>query len=94
MHYVGGQRGGRQASFSGVGFHGGIGFLRFSHPRLVSVLFPAPSLLEMKFFFRNFSPLVSALFGGFLNQFSNTTRFTSEYDDITLQTNVSSLATR
>ena len=42
-------------------FHSEIGFLRLSHPRLVSVLFPAPSLLEMKFFQKLF-PLVSLRF--------------------------------
>ena len=38
-------------------FHSGVGFLRLSHPGLVSVLFSAPSLLEMKFFQKLF-PLV------------------------------------
>ena len=81
------------ASFcSGVGFRGEVEFLGFSHPLLVSVLFTAPSLLEMKFF-QKLLPLVSVLLGGFLNQFSNATCFTSEYD-MTLQTSTSSLATR
>ena len=52
---------------------------------LISVLFSAPSLLEMKFF-RNYFPNFLLFFGGVLNRLSNTTRFTSEYD-ITLQTN-------
>ena len=61
-------------------FRSGVGFLRLSHPHLVSVLFPAPLILEMKFFQKLF-PLVYVLFGGFLN------RFSPEHD-ITLQTNV------
>ena len=36
-------------------FRSGIGFLRFSHPCLVSVLLTAPSLLEMKFSQKLFS---------------------------------------
>ena len=46
----------------------------------------------MKFFSEVF-PLVFVLFGEFLNQYSNTTRFTSKYN-ITLQTNASLPATR
>ena len=42
-------------------FCSGVGFLRFSHPFLVSALFPGPSLLEMKFL-RKLFPLVSVLF--------------------------------
>ena len=56
VHCAGGQRGGRHRSVVGVGF------LRLSNPRLVSMLFSAPSLLQMKFSFRNFYPLVSVLF--------------------------------
>ena len=73
--------------------------LKISHLCFVSVLFSAPSLLEMKFFLKLF-PLVSVLFGGGvskptskqkLNMFiaSNEIVFathTSEYD-FTLQTN-------
>ena len=74
-------------------FHSGVGFWRLSHPHLVCVPFSAPSLLKIKFF-RNVFPVVSVLFlRWFLNQFSNTTRFTSEYD-ITLQLNSSSLPMR
>ena len=38
-------------------FRRGIGFLRLSHPRLVCILFSAPSILEMKFIQKLF-PLV------------------------------------
>ena len=55
-------------------FRSGVGFLRLSHPGLVSVLFSAPSLIEMKFFQKLF-PLVSVLFGGFLNQHSKYNSF-------------------
>ena len=64
MHCIGGQRGG--CHHSAVG-----GVLEFSHPCLVSALFIGPSPLEIKFFFRNFFPLVTVLFWGFLNQLSN-----------------------
>ena len=37
-------------------FRSGVGFLRLSHPGLVSVLFSAPSLLQMKFFSETFPP--------------------------------------
>ena len=37
-------------------FRSGVGFLRLSNPSLVSVLFSAPSLLEMKFFSETFPP--------------------------------------
>ena len=60
MHCVGGQRGGRHRSVVGVGF------LRLSQPRLVFILFTAPSILEMKLFQKLF-PLVSVLFGGVCN---------------------------
>ena len=53
-------------------------------PCLVSVLFTGPSLLEMKFA-ASFSPSFCS-FWRVLNQLSNTTCFTFEYD-ITLQTN-------
>ena len=52
MHCVGGQRGGTTS------FCSGVGLLRFSNPRLVSVIFTAPSLLEMKFF-QKLLPLVT-----------------------------------
>ena len=55
MHCVGGQRGGRHRSVVGVGF------LRLSHPRLLSILFSAPSPPEMNFFSETFSPSVIAL---------------------------------
>ena len=42
--------------------------LAFFYPCLVSALFSGPSLLEMKFCRNSFSPIVSVLFGGFLNQ--------------------------
>ena len=91
MHCVGVQRGGPHRSAVGVGL------LRLSYPRLVCVLFSGPSLLEMKFFQKLFPPSFCSFWGGggggVLNQFSNTTRFTSKHD-ITLQTNASSLATR
>ena len=57
MHCGEGQRGGRHNSVVG-------GVPEFSHPCLVSVCFIGPSLLEMKFFFRNIFPLVSVLFRG------------------------------
>ena len=59
MHCVGGQRGGHAASFRRW-----VGFLRLSNPRLVSILFSSPSLLQMKFFSET-SPLVvaSTIFG-------------------------------
>ena len=57
MHCVGGQRGGRHRSVVGVGF------LRLSHPHLVSIIFSAPSLLQMKFFQKLF-PLCFCSFGG------------------------------
>ena len=56
-------------------FRSGVGFLRLSHPRLVCILFSAPSLLEMKFFFRNFFTLVYVLWGGV-----SKPTVTSEYD--------------
>ena len=49
MHQVGGQRRGRHHSVVG-------GVLEFFHPYLVSVLFPGPSLLELNFFQKSFSP--------------------------------------
>ena len=85
VHCIGGQR------ESPASFRSGVGFLRLSYPRLVCVLFSGPSLLELNFFQKLF-PHSFCSFGGVLNHFSNTTRFTSEYD-ITLQTNASSLAT-
>ena len=76
VHCVGGQRGGRHRSVVGVGF------LRLSHPRLVSILFSAPSLLQMKFFQKLFTPSLCSFWG------ISKPIFTSEYD-ITLQTNAS-----
>ena len=43
-------------------FRSRVGLLRLSHPGLVSVLFSAPSLLEIKFFQKLF-PLVSVFWG-------------------------------
>ena len=55
VHCVGGQRGGQYRSVLGVGF------LRLSHPRLVSILFSAPSLLQMKFFQKLFPPSIRSI---------------------------------
>ena len=58
VHCVGAQRGGRHRSIVGVGF------LRLSHPRLVSILFSAPSLLQMKFFQKLFPRSFCSVWGG------------------------------
>ena len=42
----------------------GVGFLRLSHPRLVFILFSAPSLLQMKFFQKLFPPCFCSFWGG------------------------------
>ena len=52
MHCVGGQRSKRGTA----SFRSGVGFLRLSHPRLVCILFSAPSLLQMKFSQEFFTP--------------------------------------
>ena len=49
MHCVGDERG-------PASLRSGVGLLRISLPRLVSVLFPGPTLLEMKFFRKLFPP--------------------------------------
>ena len=52
VHCFGGQRGGLHRYVVGVGF------LRLSHPRLVSILFSAPFLLQRKFFSETFFPSI------------------------------------
>ena len=78
-------------------FRSGVGFLRLSHPGLVSVLLSAPSLLEMKFFQKLF-PIVSVLFGGFLNQLLKYNSFHLQIryhtsDDVLITTNEIASAT-
>ena len=50
-------------------FRSGVGFLRLSHPRLVYTFFSSIPTRNEVFSRKNF-PLVSVLFGEFLNQFS------------------------